>query len=139
MRLRWGIAALVCVGAAIWMLVILQKNVVFFEPVSQAVSKRESQGDRAFKMSGAVVPGTIRTSRDDVNFELTEGGAVVDVRFSGTPPDLFSDCAPVVAEGNWDGRTFVSDQLLIKHGNEYKPPDGKVGEKCPKEPPGVRR
>jgi hypothetical protein len=34
MRLRWGIAALVCVGAAIWMLVILQNNVVFFEPVS---------------------------------------------------------------------------------------------------------
>jgi cytochrome c-type biogenesis protein CcmE len=133
------IAALVCIGAAIWMLVILQKNVVFFEPVSKAVVEREQQGDRAFKMSGAVVPGSIRSSDDLVRFELTEGGAVVHVRFSGTPPDLFSDCAPVVAQGSWEGRSFVSDQLLIKHGNEYKPPTGKTGEKCPDEPAGVKR
>jgi cytochrome c-type biogenesis protein CcmE len=139
MRLRWGIAALICIGAAIWMLVILQKNVVLFEPVSKAVAKRETQGDRSFKMSGAVVPGSIHTKGDRVRFQLTEGGAVVAVRFSGTPPDLFSDCAPVVAQGSWDGKTFVSDQLLIKHGNAYKPPGGKVGEKCPDEPASVKR
>jgi cytochrome c-type biogenesis protein CcmE len=139
MRLRWAVAALICIGAAIWMLVILQNNVVLFEPVSDAVAKREAQGDRGFKMSGAVVPGSIRTNGDAVRFELTEGGAVVGVRFSGNPPDLFSDCAPVVAEGNWRGRTFVSDQLLIKHGNEYKPPEGELGKQCPAEPAGVRR
>ena len=44
MRLRWAIAALVCLGAAIWMLVILQKNVVLFEPVSKAVARARGAG-----------------------------------------------------------------------------------------------
>jgi cytochrome c-type biogenesis protein CcmE len=141
MRLRWGIAALLCIGAAIWMLVLLQDNVVFFEPVSRAIEKREAQGDRAFKMSGSVVPGTIEEHAEEVRFVLTEGGALANVRFSGSPPDLFADCAPVVVEGNWDGRTFVSDELLIKHGNEYEPPDDEMGEataaQCPEKPSGV--
>jgi cytochrome c-type biogenesis protein CcmE len=139
MKLRWSIAALVCLGAAIWMLVILKDNVVLFEPVSKAVAERPHQGDRAFKMSGAVVPGSIQKNGKDVRFSLTEGGAIAAVRFSGSPPDLFSDCAPVVVQGAWSGRTFVSDQLLIKHDNKYKPPKGKMGEKCPSEPAGVKR
>jgi cytochrome c-type biogenesis protein CcmE len=139
MRLRWAIAALVCLGAAIWMLVILQKNVVLFEPVSKAVAAREEQGDRPLKMSGLVVPGSIHTSEDDdVRFVLTEGGETAPVRFSGSPPDLFADCAPVVVQGSWNGTTFVSDQLLIKHGSDYKPLTGTMGEKCPEEPKGVR-
>jgi cytochrome c-type biogenesis protein CcmE len=138
MRLRWAIAALVCLGAAIWMLVILQKNVVLFEPVSKAVAAREEQGDRPLKMSGLVVPGSIHTQGDDVRFVLTEGGQTAAVRFSGSPPDLFADCAPVVVQGNWDKETFASDQLLIKHGSDYKPLTGSMGEKCPEEPKGVR-
>jgi cytochrome c-type biogenesis protein CcmE len=138
MRLRWGIAALICIGAAIWMLVLLQENVVFFEPVSEAVASRAEQGDRAFKMSGSVVPGSIRDDDDEVRFRLTEGGETAPVRFSGTPPDLFADCAPVVAEGRWQGTTFVSDELLIKHGNEYEPPTGEMAKQCPEEPEGVR-
>ena len=139
MKLRWSIAALLCVGAAIWMLVILKDNVVLFQPVSKAVAERSQQGDRAFKMSGAVVPGSIAKDGDDVQFRLTEGGKVAAVHFSGSPPDLFSDCAPVVVQGSWSGRTFESDQLLIKHGNQYKPPKGKMGEKCPAEPASVKR
>ncbi|MGH8976631.1 MAG: cytochrome c maturation protein CcmE [Acidimicrobiia bacterium] len=138
MRLRWAIAALICIGAAIWMLVILQNNVVLFEPVSDAVAARDEQGDRALKMSGLVVPGSIREADDDVRFELTEGGVNARVSFSGSPPDLFSDCAPVVVEGRWHESTFVSDELLIKHGSDYEPLKGEMGEQCPEEPEGVR-
>jgi cytochrome c-type biogenesis protein CcmE len=138
MRLRWAIAALVCIGAAIWMVVLLQENVVFFEPVSKAVAAREEQGERALKMSGSVVPGSIRTVEDDVFFDMTEGGTFASVRFSGSPPDLFADCAPVVVEGRWEDTTFVSDELLIKHGNDYEPLEGEMGEQCPEEPEGVR-
>ena len=139
MKARWSIAALLCVGAAIWMLVILKENVVLFQPVSKAVAERSHQGNRAFKMSGAVVPGSIATHGDVVRFQLTEGGKSAAVRFSGSPPDLFADCAPVVVQGSWSGRTFMSDQLLIKHSNQYKPPKGKLGEKCPAEPASVKR
>ena len=88
------------------MLVILQNNVVFFEPVSKRSPNRTEQGDRAFKMSGAVVPGTHRrATATTCTFELTEGGEIAAVRFSGSPPDLFADCAPVVVQGSWSGRT----------------------------------
>ena len=40
MRLRWAIAALVCLGAAIWMLVILQRNVVLFEEARQILGTK---------------------------------------------------------------------------------------------------
>ena len=43
---------------------------------------------------------------------------------SGDPPGLFKDGAPVVCEGRWSkGAAFDSDRILIKHGNEYKPPE----------------
>jgi cytochrome c-type biogenesis protein CcmE len=92
-------------------------------------------------MSGSVVPGTIEERDDAVRFVLTEGGETANVRFSGSPPDLFADCAPVVVEGRWDGATFVSDELLIKHGNEYEPPDDEMGHEaaaqCPERPDGT--
>lgn len=140
-RLRYVVIAAACLAAVVVMIRLVADNAVFLVPVSEAVANRDEQGARAFRMGGSVVPGSIREVGDDgreVRFQLTEGGAVADVVFSGSPPDLFADCAPVVVEGNWDGPTFVSDELLIKHGNEYEPPSGDDAKQCPEEPEGVR-
>jgi cytochrome c-type biogenesis protein CcmE len=88
------------------------------------VAERDSTGDDRFRMAGEVVPDSIRETGDGVEFQLTEGGERVNVVHVGDPPDLFEDGAPVVCEGRWaDGLTFSSDRILIKHDNEYKPPD----------------
>jgi cytochrome c-type biogenesis protein CcmE len=137
-RARYVVAAVVCGLVVIWMLTLLQRNVVYLEPVSEAVANRDEQGERRFRMGGSVVPGTIVSTDGGVEFEVTEGGAVAEVVHEGSPPDLFQDCAPVVVEGRWDGATFASDRLLIKHGNEYEPPQGAAAEDCPDEPAGVR-
>jgi cytochrome c-type biogenesis protein CcmE len=131
MRLRWVVLALACAGVVVWMLVVLRDNVVFLEPVSEAVAARRGRGDESFRMGGSVVPGTIDADGGVVRFRLTEGGAVADVRFSGTPPQLFADCAPVVAKGRWDGDVFVSEELLIRHDEEYEPPEGAASDQCP--------
>jgi len=39
-RLRYTIIALLCIGAIAWMLTLMQKNVVFFKTVSDAVASR---------------------------------------------------------------------------------------------------
>ena len=139
-RLRYAVIAAVCLVAVVVMIRLLADNAVFLVPVSEAVANRDDQGPRAFRMGGSVVPGSIRESGDgdEVRFQLTEGGETADVVFSGSPPDLFADCAPVVVEGSWEGTTFVSDELLIKHGNEYEPPSGADAQQCPEEPEGVR-
>jgi cytochrome c-type biogenesis protein CcmE len=137
-RVRWRyvVVALLCAGAVAWMLVLMQRNVVFFKTVSQAVHDQAHDGTQALRIGGGVLPGTIKQRSDGVDFELTEGGATVTVHHTGNEPPLFKDCAPVVAEGHWaskDAPTFVSTRLLIKHGNDYQAPKNSRVQ-CPKDP-----
>jgi cytochrome c-type biogenesis protein CcmE len=121
-------AAVVCGLAAITIVVlgiVLSKNVVYFRTVSEAVRERADGGDDGrFRLAGEVVPGSITETSRGVRFEVTDGEATAEVVHRGDPPDLFKAGAPVVCEGRWsDGVAFTSDRILIKHGNEYKPPD----------------
>lgn len=121
------VAAAVCVAAIVTIVVlgvVLSKNVVYFRTVSEAVEQRAGQGDDRLRVAGEVVPGTIAETRQGVRFEVTDGKATIPVVHRGDPPGLFKDGAPVVCEGHWsEGAAFDSDRILIKHGNEYKPPD----------------
>jgi cytochrome c-type biogenesis protein CcmE len=135
-RWRYAIVALLCVGAVAWMLVLMQKNVVFFKTVSQAVHDEQHDGTRSMRIGGGVIPGSISQRSDGVDFDLTEGGVTVRVHHTGGEPPLFKDCAPVVAEGHWAGvgsNTFDSSRLLIKHDNNYEPPKTAANQ-CPKDP-----
>ena len=138
MKARYVVAVLLCVIAVVWMVSLLQRNVVFFKTVSEAVADRSDDGSRTMRIGGGVVPGSIDRRGDGVDFSLTEGGTTVSVRHTGSEPQLFEDCAPVVAEGHWEergGRTFVSSRLLIKHDNDYEaPPSGASGSNCPDDP-----
>jgi cytochrome c-type biogenesis protein CcmE len=132
-RLRYTIIALLCIGAIVWMLTLMQRNVVFFKTVSDAVASRAHDGTRTLRIGGAVVPGSIHQNASGARFELVEGGQTVLVVHHGTEPTLFQDCAPVVADGHWNHDTFESDQILIKHGSTYQPPsNAKVV--CPPDP-----
>jgi cytochrome c-type biogenesis protein CcmE len=132
-RLRYTIIALLCIGAVVWMVTLMQKNVVFFKTVSVAVADRTHDGTRTMRIGGAVVPGSIERSGDGADFKLTEGGVTVLVDHHGTEPTLFKSCAPVVADGHWHGDLFVSDQILIKHGATYDPKKDIKGT-CPPDP-----
>jgi cytochrome c-type biogenesis protein CcmE len=133
---RYVVVAVLCVGAVGWMLVLMQRNVVFFKTVSEAVADQGKDGTRAFRIGGGVVPGSIKQQSEGVDFELYEGGVTVRVHHVGSEPPLFQDCAPVVAEGAWvapGAKTFDSTRLLIKHGNDYKAPEDST-TKCPDDP-----
>ena len=132
-RLRYTIIALLCIGAVVWMVTLMQKNVVFFKTVSVAVADRTHDGARTMQIGGAVVPGSIHHTGDGADFKLTQGGVTVLVAHHGTEPTLFKNCAPVVADGHWSHNTFVSDQILIKHGSTYNPKQDIKGT-CPPDP-----
>jgi len=134
-RLRYAIVAVLCLGAVAWMLVLMQRNVVFFKTVSQAVHDEAHDGTRTMRIGGGVVPASITQRTDGADFDLTEGGVTVHVHHVGTEPELFKACAPVVAEGHWSAvgsTTFDSTRLLIKHGADYKPPANAT--QCPPDP-----
>jgi cytochrome c-type biogenesis protein CcmE len=134
-RLRYTIIALLCIGAVVWMIGLMQKNVVFFKTVSEAVADRPHDGTRDMRIGGAVVPGSIHHTADGATFKLTQGGETVLVVHRGTQPALFKNCAPVVSDGHWSGTTFVSKQILIKHGSTYNPKQDIKGT-CPPDPIG---
>jgi cytochrome c-type biogenesis protein CcmE len=126
-RRRALIAVGACAAAIVAIVVlgvVLSENVVYFRTVSEAVAQRPTQGDARFRLAGEVVPGTVEETRDGVRFRVTDGKATAVVVHRGDPPDLFEDGAPVVCEGSWrSGKAFASDRILIRHGNEYDPPD----------------
>jgi cytochrome c-type biogenesis protein CcmE len=117
----------VAVVAIVLLAIELSGNVVYFRTVSEAVAQRRELGTDRFRLAGAVVPGTIRETRRGVRFDVTEGDETVSVDHTGDPPDLFEPSAPVVVEGRFrsagSSAVFVSDRILIRHGNSYEPPD----------------
>lgn len=122
-RLRYLVGAVICLAAVVYLVVGgLSSNIVYFRTVSEAVKERPSEGDARLRMAGAVVPGTVERRADGVAFRVTEGGQEAAVFHRGDPPELFKDGAPVVCEGHWQGTTFSSDRIMIKHGSEYRPP-----------------
>ena len=71
-----------------------------------------------------VEAGSLKTESDGVTirFVVGDGDARIPVRYSGIVPDLFVEGSGVVAEGRLgpDG-TFVADNLLAKHDENYIP------------------
>ncbi|MCH2487860.1 MAG: cytochrome c maturation protein CcmE [Erythrobacter sp.] len=80
---------------------------------------------QAVRLGGMVEEGSLRTLADGVTVAFTVTGreaSEIPVRFTGILPDLFVEGSGVVAEGRLiaDG-TFVADNLLAKHDENYMP------------------
>jgi cytochrome c-type biogenesis protein CcmE len=124
-RLRYVVAGGLCAAAVLFLIFGgLSHNIVYFRTVSEAVREHQKVPDDAgrLRMAGAVVTGSVERRPDGVAFKVTEGGVVASVVHHGDPPELFKDGAPVVCEGHWQGTSFDSDRIMIKHGSEYRPP-----------------
>jgi cytochrome c-type biogenesis protein CcmE len=123
-RLMLVIAALVAlVGAGILAASALSDRAAYFYTPSEAKAATMEPG-RAIRLGGMVVPGSIRRAADGVavDFEVSDGKAIVPAHFQGITPDLFREGSGVVAEGAFDasGR-FVATNLLAKHDERYMP------------------
>ena len=108
----------------------LNGNIVYFRTVTEAVNAREKGADTGrFRIAGEYVPGTFKDDGSTIRFDVTDGTKVATIVHRGDEPALFRtgvdkrEEVPVVCEGKWgaDGQ-FRSDRLMVKHGNEYKPP-----------------
>ncbi|MEO8378330.1 MAG: cytochrome c maturation protein CcmE [Acidobacteriota bacterium] len=87
-------------------------------------------GDKAYgatiRLGGMVAPGSIRQrSGSGVEFDVLDADAVVHVKSSGVPPQMFRENIGVVVEGTMvRGGTFESHRLMISHNNKYEAPKG---------------
>lgn len=117
------IAFVALVGAGLLAAWALRNQANYFYTPSQIAAEKPSP-TQAVRLGGMVQQGSLKTQADGVTvvFEVGDGEANVPVRFAGILPDLFVEGSGVVAEGKYqpDG-TFVADNLLAKHDENYVP------------------
>lgn len=118
-----GIALLVLLAAGLLAAWALRSQASYFYVPSDIAADPPETG-RAVRLGGMVEKGSLRTEADGVTlaFVVGDGKARVPVRFKGIAPSLFVEGSGVVAEGRLDGGgTFVADNLLAKHDENYVP------------------
>jgi cytochrome c-type biogenesis protein CcmE len=93
---------------------------VYFKTADEAVRDRASLGTRRFRVEGVVVAGTVHQTGNAVRFDIENNGATVAVHHEGDPPELFKADIPVVLEGHWQGSSFASDRIMVKHTSDYR-------------------
>jgi cytochrome c-type biogenesis protein CcmE len=96
---------------------------VYFKTADQAIADRSALGNSTFDIEGTVVAGTVhRGSGPASTFAIYSNKTTVTVDNSAVPPDLFQAGVPVVLVGHFIGssNTFASEQILVKHSNQYK-------------------
>lgn len=114
-----GAVVLVVIALGVVLFNGLQSASTFFYNVDEAVERRDDLAGDRFRMQGNVVPGSVETTDGGVSFVVRYGGAEVPVDHVGDPPELFGPEIPVVLEGQFVGERFASDEILIRHDNEY--------------------
>jgi cytochrome c-type biogenesis protein CcmE len=114
-----GVLGAIVAAVAVVLFNGLRDASTFFYNVDEAVAKQSELGESRFRMQGNVVPGSVSTDSDGVDFVIAYKGAKVPVHHEGDPPELFGPKIPVVIEGQFSGKKFSSDQILIRHDNTY--------------------
>ena len=121
-----ALAIVAILGAVLLAMSALKDQAAYFYAPAD-VARKGVPLDRAVRIGGMVRDGSIRRAPDGVTIDFVVGDetpATIPVRFTGIAPDLFKENSGVVAEGRFrpDG-TFVADEILAKHDENYMPPE----------------
>jgi cytochrome c-type biogenesis protein CcmE len=119
-RRLWIVGTLMAVAIGLILFEGLGNATVYFKTADEAVHDRASMGTRRFRIEGTVVDGSVKATTDGASFRIENNGAVVPVVHHGDPPELFKPGIPVVLEGHWQGTTYDSDLIMVKHTEQYR-------------------
>ena len=117
------IALFAILGAGLLAASALKDQAAYFYTPSELAAAKPEVG-KAIRLGGMVEGGSIKRDADGVTvrFVVVDQTGKQAVVFKGITPDLFVENSGVVAEGSMaaDG-TFVAENLLAKHDENYKP------------------
>ena len=128
------LAVLVIAGSALTYLLAggIEKNLVYYWDAKQLVDNKDKTKNAVIRLGGVVQKGSLvwDQNKNDLMFQVglnpEAKGPAIRVHATGIPPQMFREGIGVVVEGRYDGETFHSDRLMVKHSNEYRAP--KTGE-----------
>jgi len=123
-----GLIVMAMAGAAVFMTRAFKENMMFFITPSDLLVE-QSTTDKAYRLGGLVKQGSVQHTAGSmtVRFVVTDMKHELPVSYTGVLPDLFREGQGVIARGKIVSGTFLADEVLAKHDENYMPPE--VAEK----------
>ena len=106
---------------------IASNNTIYYYTTTEAIDNLTAISSERIKLGGFVVSESVsKGSIDETNFEITDGNKTIKIVFDGFIPELFQDEMGVILDGYFENNIFYSDDMLVKHDNEYISEDGET-------------
>ena len=118
------ITLLASVIAIFFILQSLNKNILYFKSPTDIKNNQNINFDKKIRVGGMVKKNSLIIKEEEIKFIITDFNNDLNISFSGTVPNLFSEEKGVVAEGKLQDKTFfIADRILAKHDENYMPPE----------------
>ncbi len=119
-----AITLLVTVIGLFFILQSLNKNILYFKSPTDIKNNQNINFDKKIRVGGMVKKNSLIIKEEEIKFIITDFNNELNISFSGTVPNLFSEEKGVVAEGKLQDKTFfIADRILAKHDENYMPPE----------------
>ena len=119
-----AITLLLSVTGIFFILQSLNKNILYFKSPTDIKNNQNINFDKKIRVGGMVKKNSLIIKEEEINFIITDFNNELNISFSGTVPNLFSEEKGVVAEGKLQDKTFfIADRILAKHDENYMPPE----------------
>ena len=119
-----AITLLVSVTGIFFILQSLNKNILYFKSPTDIKNNQNINFDKKIRVGGMVKKDSLIIKEEEIKFIITDFNNEINISFSGTVPNLFSEEKGVVAEGKLQDKTFfIADRILAKHDENYMPPE----------------
>ena len=119
-----AITLLVSVTGIFFILQSLNKNILYFKSPSDIKNNQNINFNQKIRVGGMVKKNSLIIKEEEIKFIITDFNNELNISFSGTVPNLFSEEKGVVAEGKLQDKTFfIADRILAKHDENYMPPE----------------
>ena len=115
---------LISVIGIFFILQSLNKNILYFKSPTDIKNNQNINFDKKIRVGGMVKKNSLIIKEEEIKFIITDFNNELNISFSGTVPNLFSEEKGVVAEGKLqDNSFFIADRILAKHDENYMPPE----------------
>ena len=102
----------------------LNENILYFKSPTDIKNNQNINFDKKIRVGGMVKKNSLIIKEEEIKFIITDFNNELNISFSGTVPNLFSEEKGVVAEGKLQDKTFfIADRILAKHDENYMPPE----------------
>ena len=119
-----AITLLISVIGIFFILKSLNKNILYFKSPTDIKNNQNINFDKKIRVGGMVKKNSLIIKEEEIKFTITDFKNELNISFSGTVPNLFSEEKGVIAEGKLQDKTFfIADRILAKHDENYMPPE----------------